>query len=55
MEEYVVTWWDYVYAISSYSDGQDFDDRGQYIGKDNFIHYILLCKDQVPDIIMVIV
>lgn len=42
-EDYVISWWDYGYAIRYYSDVKTLIDGGKHSGKDNFaVSYALL-------------
>lgn len=45
-EDYVVSWWDYGYAIRYYSDVKTLVDGGKHLGKDNFFPSFILSKEQ---------
>lgn len=45
-EDYVVTWWDYGYAVRYYSDVKTLVDGGKHLGKDNFLPSYILSFDE---------
>lgn len=47
-EDYVVTWWDYGYAVRYYSDVKTLIDGGKHLGKDNFAVSFALSKPPLP-------
>jgi len=45
-EDYVITWWDYGYALRYYSDVKTLVDGGKHLGKDNFFPSFVLSSDE---------